>query len=114
VARQLDSDALRTYRDVVQAQLDRLETEVIPKLENGNELGRLPAFGTMDGADTARSNYTAFHEGAWNNIQALRGALIGIIDTLNASGDLSDESDELSATDMSTVNNNIDATQPLP
>lgn len=114
MARQLDSDALRAYRDIVQAQLERLETEVITQLEGSGKLGKMPAFGTMDGADAARENYTAFHEGAWDNLQALRGALNGIIDTLNASGDLSDESDEIAATDMTTVHDNIDGQQPLP
>lgn len=114
MARQLDSDALRVYRDLVQTQLERLETEVIAQLESSGKLGKMPAFGTMDGADAARTNYTAFHEGAWNNLQALRGALNGMIDTLNASGDLSDESDELVVTDMSTVDSNISGATPLP
>lgn len=114
MARQLDSDALRAYRDTVQAQLERLEAEVITQLETTGKLGKMPAFGSMDGADAARESYTAFHEGTWNNLQALRGALDGIIDTLNASGDLSDESDELAATDMNTVDNNIGGATPLP
>ena len=69
MTRQLDSDALRVYRDIVQAQLDKLEADVVPQLANGAKLGKLPALGTMDGADAARDNYTAFHEGMWTNLQ---------------------------------------------
>lgn len=101
MARQIDSDALRAYRDTVQAQLEKLETELIPQLENGQKLGRLPAFGRLDGADAARSSYETFHEGTWDNLQSLREALNGIIKTLNDSGDLSDESDEITTTEMS-------------
>ncbi|MCC3763918.1 hypothetical protein K3N28_12670 [Glycomyces sp. TRM65418] len=97
MAREIDSDALRAYRDLVQTQLEKLEDELIPKLRSGQELGRMPAFGSMDGAPQARTNYTAFHEGTWNNLQAIRESLHGIITTLNDSGDLSDESDEVTA-----------------
>lgn len=97
MAREIDSDALRAYRDTVQAQLDKLEDELIPQLENGQNLGRLPAFGQMDGSETARTNYTTFHEGTWDNLQSLREAFNGIITTLNDSGDLSDESDQVTA-----------------
>jgi hypothetical protein len=97
MAREIDSDALRAYRDLVQAQLDTLEDELIPQLRNGGVLGKMPAFGSMDGAGTARTNYTAFHEGTWNNLQAIRESLNGIITTLNDSGDLSDQSDEVTA-----------------
>lgn len=97
MARQIDSDALRAYRDLVQIQLEKLEDELIPQLRQSGPLGKLPAFGTMEGASTATSSYTQFHEGTWNNLQSLREALNGIIKTLNDSGDLSDESDEVAA-----------------
>jgi hypothetical protein len=97
MAREIDSDALRAYRDIIQAQLDTLEGELIPQMENGQKLGKLPAFGTMDGAVTAKDSYARFHEGTWDNLQALREALNGIITTLNDSGDLSDESDDVTA-----------------
>ena len=45
---------------------------------------------------------------------AARESLNGIINTLNDSGDLSDESDELAVTDLATVNDNIEGQQPLP
>ncbi|MCH7231066.1 hypothetical protein L0U85_09405 [Glycomyces sp. L485] len=112
MARQLDSEALRAYRDIVQAQLEKLEEEVVPQLESSGKLGKMPAFGTMDGADAARTNYTAFHEGVWNSLQGLREALNGVINTLNDSGDLSDESDEVAAADMDAVDSNLEGPEP--
>jgi hypothetical protein len=98
--RKLDSDALRTYRNTVQSLLETLEDQLIPRLENGNELGRMPAFGYLQSSETAKSNYETFHSTTWENLQSLREAMHGIIKTLNESGDLSDESDEQSAAEI--------------
>lgn len=99
MATEIDPQALKDYRTVVKAQLEHLES-IIPALENGQPLGRMPAFGQMEGSNTARQNYTAFHETTWNNLQDLREAMYGMIKTLNESADLAEESDEAAAGDM--------------
>ncbi|WP_026928509.1 hypothetical protein [Glycomyces tenuis] len=96
---ELDPEALEEYRTVIRGQLDHLEA-IIPVLSNGEPLGRMPAFGQMDGSNTARENYTAFHETTWNNLQDLREAMYGMIKTLNETADLAEESDQAAATDM--------------
>lgn len=92
----VDPEALRAYRDKVQAQLDVVENELIPKLRNGQALGRMPAFGLLQSSDSARSSYTTFHETTWNNLQAMRESLQGIIDTLDSSAEAHGASDEVS------------------
>lgn len=102
--RELDPDALRAFRDVAQAQLDFIESDlIIGKLRTGNELGNEPGFGLLDNSETARQQYQTFHEQTWNNLQELRRHLIGIINTLNASADLSDESEELNVQESEDI-----------
>lgn len=97
--RVIDSEALEEYRTVVREQLDHLES-LIPRLENGQRLGLLPAFGQLDASATARTNYETFHSTTWNNLQDLREALNGMITTLNDSAELSDESDQAAEDEM--------------
>ncbi|GAB3656114.1 hypothetical protein [Glycomyces tarimensis] len=97
--RVVDAQALEDYRNIVRAQLEHLES-IIPVLQNGEPLGRMPAFGQMQGSDTARDNYTQFHETTWNNLQDLREAMYGMIRTLNESAELSEESDVAASEDM--------------
>ncbi|MQM27404.1 WXG100 family type VII secretion target [Glycomyces albidus] len=92
----VDPEALRTYQRTVQAQLDKLEDEIISQLRNGQPLGKLPAFGLLQGSDAARQTYTQFHETTWNNFQALRESLDGIITTLEDSAKNHEDSDEVS------------------
>lgn len=99
-SKQVDPEALRAYRTKVEAQLDIVENEIIPKLRNGEALGRMPAFGAMTGSDAARTAYETFHSTTWENLQALRESLSGIIDTLTESGDLHEETDEQSGADF--------------
>ncbi|SDD84660.1 hypothetical protein [Glycomyces harbinensis] len=98
-SKQVDPEALRAYRTKVQAQLDIVENEIIPKLRNGEVLGKMPAFGAMAGSDAARGSYETFHTTTWENLQALRESLHGIIDTLEESGNLHEETDQQSAAD---------------
>jgi uncharacterized protein YjgD (DUF1641 family) len=98
-ATEMDPEALNEYRTLVQEQLDHLET-IIPRLEKGNKLGRLPAFGQLDSAAAARTSYETFHKTTWNNLQALRESLNGILETLEDSAELAIEADETAASDM--------------
>lgn len=107
MGRKLDPEALSAYRTIVRAQLDTLEEQLVPMLENGQELGKMPAFGQMDGSRSARQNYEAFHKTTWDNLQDLREAMHGMIKTLNESGDLSDESEEANVTDMDTMEDEL-------
>jgi hypothetical protein len=97
--RVIDTEALEEYRTLVREQLDHLES-LIPRLENGQRLGLLPAFGQLDASATARTNYETFHSTTWNNLQDLREALNGMITTLNDSAELSDESDQAAVDEM--------------
>src|SRR5690606_1257730 len=97
-ATEMDPEALNEYRTLVQQQLDHLET-IIPRLEKGNKLGRLPAFGQLDSAATARTNYETFHKTTWDNLQNLREALNGMIETLDDAAELAVEADETAAPD---------------
>ncbi|MCC3765181.1 hypothetical protein K3N28_19160 [Glycomyces sp. TRM65418] len=90
--RVIDPEALEEYRAVVREQLDHLDS-IITRLENGQPLGRLPAFGQLDASVTARQNYTTFHETTWTNLQNLRESLHGMINTLNDSAELAEEAD---------------------
>ncbi|MCD0442310.1 hypothetical protein LO763_01550 [Glycomyces sp. A-F 0318] len=99
-SKQVDPEALRAYRTKVQAQLDIVENDIIPKLRNGEALGKMPAFGAMGGSDAARGTYETFHSTTWDNLQALRESLHGIIDTLEESGNLHEETDAQSAADF--------------
>lgn len=99
MSREIDSEALGEYRTIVQEQLEHLDT-IIPRLKNGNALGRLPAFGQLDASTTARTNYETFHQTTWENLQNLRAALGGMMQTLDDSAELSDDSDEESASEM--------------
>ena len=45
--RVIDTEALEEYRTLVREQLDHLES-LIPRMENGQRLGLLPAFGQLD------------------------------------------------------------------
>jgi hypothetical protein len=97
--RVIDTEALEEYRTLVREQLDHLES-LIPRMEHGQRLGLLPAFGQLDASATARTNYEAFHQTTWDNLQDLREALHGMIKTLNDSADLAEEADETSAGEM--------------
>jgi uncharacterized protein YjgD (DUF1641 family) len=99
MARELDPEALEEYRTLVQEQLDHIDT-IIPKLKNGNALGRLPAFGQLDASVTARTNYETFHKTTWENLQNLRSALSGMIETLDDSVELATDADEESASEF--------------
>ncbi|GAA1660808.1 hypothetical protein GCM10009830_02380 [Glycomyces endophyticus] len=92
----VDPEALRAYQRTVQAQLDKLEDEIISELRQDKGLGKLPAFGMLQGSDAARQTYTLFHETTWNNLQALREALDGIVTTLDDSAKGHEDSDEVS------------------
>jgi hypothetical protein len=98
--KQVDPEALRAYRTKVQTQLDIVENDIIPKLRNGEALGKMPAFGATQSADAARTSYTTFHQTTWDNFQALRESLHGVIDTLTESGNLHEETDEQSGADF--------------
>jgi hypothetical protein len=97
--RVIDTEALEEYRTVVREQLDHLES-LIPRLESGQRLGLLPAFGQLDASATARTNYETFHQTTWDNLQDLREALHGMITTLNDSADLAEESDQAAEDEM--------------
>jgi len=99
-SKKVDPEALRAYRTMVEAQLDIVENDIIPKLRNGSPLGKMPAFGVMQNSDTARSTYETFHSTTWENLQALRESLHGIIDTLTESGNLHEDTDEQSGADF--------------
>ncbi|WP_205324753.1 hypothetical protein [Glycomyces sp. YM15] len=90
--RTIDPEALEEYRAVIREQLDLLDA-IVGRLENGQPLGRLPAFGQLDGAVSARQHYTTFHETTWTNLQNLRESLHGMITTLNDSAELAEEAD---------------------
>lgn len=98
-ATEIDPEALREYRTLIQEQLDHLDA-IVPRLKKGEELGRLPAFGQLDSAVTARTNYENFHSTTWENLQSLRVSLSGMIETLEDSADLAVEADEASAAEM--------------
>jgi hypothetical protein len=99
-SKQVDPEALRAYRTKVEHQLDIVENTLIPKLRNGEVLGKMPAFGYLESSQSARSTYETFHSTTWENLQALRQSLQGIIDTLTESGDLHEDKDEESASDF--------------
>lgn len=91
--RVIDPEALEEYRALIREQLDHLET-IVPRLENGQSLGRAPAFGQMDASEAAHTSYAQFHQTTWDNLQDLREALHGMIKTLNDSADLAEEADQ--------------------
>jgi hypothetical protein len=97
--RVIDTEALEEYRTLIREQLDHLES-IIPRLENGQSLGRAPAFGQMDASAAARESYTQFHQTTWDNLQDLREALHGMIKTINDSADLAEESDQAAEDEM--------------
>ncbi|MFB9662865.1 hypothetical protein ACFQS3_21865 [Glycomyces mayteni] len=104
--RTLDTEALQEYKDLIQEQLDHLD-DIIPRLKKGQVLGRLPAFGQLDASATARTNYETFHSTTWENLQNLRVALSGMMETLQDSVDLSDESDDAVVADMNNYENEL-------
>ncbi|WP_026923612.1 hypothetical protein [Glycomyces arizonensis] len=99
MATEIDPEALDEYRAIVQEQLDHLDT-IIPRLKNGNALGRLPAFGQLDASTTARTNYETFHQTTWENLQTLRASLSGMMQTLDDSAELATDADEESASEL--------------
>ncbi|GAB3992389.1 hypothetical protein GCM10029992_01210 [Glycomyces albus] len=103
---EIDPTALEEYRTVVREQLDYLET-IIPRLEKGKALGRMPAFGRLDSAEAARTNYQTFHETTWNNLQDLRQSLDGMITGLNDSAELAEENDENSASEIGAYDDGL-------
>ncbi|MEU6249644.1 hypothetical protein [Glycomyces sp. NPDC047010] len=104
--RTLDTEALQEYKDLIQEQLDHLD-DIIPRLKKGQVLGRLPAFGQLDASATARTNYETFHSTTWENLQNLRVSLSGMMETLQDSVDLSDESDDAVVADMNNYENEL-------
>lgn len=105
--RVLDPEALRAFRDVAQAQLDYIEDVLIPKLKTGEVLGVEPGFGLLDSSEAARTAYQTFHEQTWNNFQDLRRNLVGIINTLNDSADLSEEAEEINVGETTSYDNDL-------
>lgn len=99
--RTLDTEALQEYKTLIQEQLDHLD-DIIPRLKKGQVLGRLPAFGQLDASATARTNYETFHSTTWDNLQNLRVSLSGMMETLQDSIDLSDESDDAAVNEMNS------------
>ncbi|MEU6859634.1 hypothetical protein AB0B28_12275 [Glycomyces sp. NPDC046736] len=98
-ARELDPEAIQEYRTLVQEQLDHLDS-IIPRLEKGSELGRLPAFGQLDASAAARTNYETFHSTTWDNLQGLRESLTGMLKTLKDSSDLVVDADQETEAEM--------------
>ncbi|MQM28257.1 hypothetical protein [Glycomyces albidus] len=105
-ARELDPEAIQEYKALIQEQLDHLDG-IIPRLKKGEVLGRLPAFGQLDASATARTNYQTFHSTTWDNLQNLRVSLSGMMETLQASADQSDESDDAVVTDMTNYESEL-------
>lgn len=106
--RELDPAALRAFRDVAEAQLAFVEGEmIIGKMKTGQILGNEPGFGLLDNSKTARDQYKEFHEQTWNNLQDLRKNLIGIINTLNDSADLSEESEDLNVQESAAIEDGL-------
>jgi hypothetical protein len=99
-SKKVDPEALRAYRTIVEAQLDIVENEIIPKLRNGEVLGKMPAFGVLESSGSAVTSYETFHSTTWDNLQALRESLHGIIDTITESGNLHEDTDEQSGADF--------------
>jgi hypothetical protein len=107
MARVLDPEALRAFRDVTQAQLDYIESALIPKMRTGQVLGVEPAFGLLDSSDAARDAYGQFHKLTWENLQAVRKDLTGIIKTLNDSAELSEEAEDTNVQETSAYENDL-------
>ena len=107
MARVLDPESLRAFRDVAQAQLDYIETALIPRMKTGQTLGVEPAFGLLDSSQAAISTYGEFHKQTWNNLQSLRKDLTGIIKTLNDSADLSEEAEDINVQETSAYQNDL-------
>lgn len=107
MARVLDPEALRAFRDVAQAQLDYIEDVLIPRMRTGEPLGVEPGFGLLDSSKTARGAYGEFHKLTWNNIQGLRKDLTGIIKTLNDSANLSEEAEDINVQETSAYENDL-------
>lgn len=105
--RVLDPDALRTFRNVAQAQLDFIEDVLIPRMRTGEALGVEPGFGLLDSSAAARETYKIFHEQTWENLQDLRRNLTGIIKTLNDSADLSEEAEDINVEETSSYDNDL-------
>lgn len=97
--RVIDTEALEEYRTLIREQLEHLDS-IIPRLENGQKLGRAPAFGQMDASKAAHESYAQFHQTTWDNLQDLREALHGMITTLNDSAELAEESDQAAQDEM--------------
>lgn len=79
--RVFDPAAVEEFRQFLQDLLDRLETEVVPELDEG-ALRRAPAFGSAPGAAGALERYLAFRAAVWRNLQHLRGSLHGLAGAL--------------------------------
>lgn len=107
MARVLDPEALRAFRDVAQAQLDYIEDVLIPRMRTGEELGVEPGFGLLDSSETARKAYGEFHKQAWGNLQTLRKDLTGIVKTLNDSANLSEEAEDINVQETSAYENDL-------
>ncbi|WP_205326013.1 hypothetical protein [Glycomyces sp. YM15] len=107
MARVLDPEALRAFRDVAQAQLDYIEDVLIPKMRTGEVLGVEPGFGLLESSEQARKAYGDFHKLTWDNLQALRKDLTGMVKTLNDSADLSEEAEDTNVQETSAYENDL-------
>ncbi|THV40796.1 hypothetical protein [Glycomyces buryatensis] len=91
---------MREFTEAVKPHLETARDELAPMLEPEGALGKMPAFGVLDNAPSARSSYNEFHQTMWTNTQKLIEALEGLSDAVTASADDSDESEALTTSDV--------------
>ena len=100
MSRTIDPEALREFARTIEPELDKARHDLAPMLEPDQPLGKMPAFGVLDNADNARSDYGQFHEAMWDHAQKLIENLEGLHQALTESAGDADASDEAGAADI--------------
>ncbi|WP_026923450.1 hypothetical protein [Glycomyces arizonensis] len=106
--RKFDPEALEEFMRVVREDLLKtLEDELEPLMQEGGSLNKEPAFGQLEGSNTARQAYSTFHSGTWTNLESIRAAYYGMLKTLQDSIDLHEEGESMNVSETTSYENEL-------
>ncbi|WP_025272902.1 hypothetical protein [Haloglycomyces albus] len=98
--RKFDEEYLREWIELLDGQREKLENELQPMMQDGGDLHKEPAFGYMDGSNTARTNYGEFHSTVWSNLEKIRKTIYGLQESLQKSIDNSGSAEDANTTGL--------------
>lgn len=79
--RQFDPEAVGEFKIVLEADLEYLDDQVIPRLRDG-DLSYMPAFG-LEGVEGKKVEYQTSFGSVWTDVQYMRATIVKMIEALD-------------------------------